>query len=339
MVIILVSFVLSAFAEFRNILRRLPLSKSALVFAVLAAVGLLANLAPPGTTAAQAGARSNADASAGVPERAIPTASFVIALQDGDLAVAFAAQPGGIGRLELTTTVIGPDGKGASGLRVALALVATAEARGRAVPCGPGCYRATLPFAGTPRFGVVTIKRLGHVPSTVRFPFPSRWPPRPAATIVRQATDVFSHLRSVTIDERLGSSATAVTHAHWRLEAPDRLTYAIVGGSQAVIIGNRRWDRDPGQRWVASPQTPVPQPTSAWGSAPRRAALLGSGRVDGRAVWRISFVKPGVPEWFTLAVDKQTLRTLELRMIAPAHFMHHVYGGFNDQPQIHPPRR
>ena len=321
------------------LLRRLTVSEAALVVAVLAAVGLLVNLAPPRTS--EAGVRPNLQVglrSAPLVRRSIPAGPFVTAREAGELAVGFAAEPAGTGRLRLTTTVIAQDGGGALGLQLAIRLRSRAESRGSAVPCGPGCYRATLPFTGRPRVALVTVGQRGRRPSVVRFDFPSSWPPPSARRLAREATTVFSRLQSVTLDESLGSSPTNVVNTHWLLEAPNRLTYAIEGGSRAILIGGRRWDRDPGKDWVESPQLPVTQPTPTWSSAPGRAALLGSGRVNGRAVWRISFVETDVPAWFTVAIDKRTLRTLELQMIAPAHFMHHVYGGFNGPPSIRPPR-
>ena len=124
-----------------------------------------------------------------------------------------------------------------------------------------------------------------------------------------------------------------------RLEAPNSLSYDIRDGSQAVVIGARRWDRDPGKRWVESPQVPLRQPTPTWGAAPKQAALLGSGTVAGRPVWRISFVDPTVPAWYTASIDKQTYRTLALEMTAAAHFMRHAYSGFDEPVSIAPPRR
>jgi hypothetical protein len=126
----------------------------------------------------------------------------------------------------------------------------------------------------------------------------------------------------------------------WRLEAPDRLSYDLQDGARAIIVGNRRWDRDAGQtRWEESPQTPLRQPTATWGSAPESATLLGSGTVAGRPVWRISFVDPSVPAWYTTSIDKQTHRTLALEMTAPAHFMRHAYSGFDALLSIEPPPR
>ena len=55
-------------------------------------------------------------------------------------------------------------------------------------------------------------------------------------------------------------------------------------------------------------------------------------------MWVVSFVTPQVPAWFTIWIDKQTHRTLELRMIAAAHFMLHRYAPFNAPLTISPPR-
>jgi copper transport protein len=268
----------------------------------------------------------------------VPTGPFATAGEDGDLAVAFAAQPARTDRVTLTTTVIGPDGNGATALRIDVALASRTETRGPAVACAAGCYRVTLPFRGRPHAAVLTIRRLGHRPTAVRFGFPLIWTPPSGVQIARAATLAFAQLRSVSIDEYLRSNPSYTGHTLWRLEAPDRLTYTTVGGPQGVIIGNRRWDRGPGQKWVESPQFPVHQPTATWGAAPRQVALLGSGRVDGRDVWRVSFVDAQVPAWYTAEIDKLTLRTLAVQMVAPAHFMSHTYFGFNTPQKIRPPR-
>jgi hypothetical protein len=55
-------------------------------------------------------------------------------------------------------------------------------------------------------------------------------------------------------------------------------------------------------------------------------------------VWRVSFVDPSVPAWYTAAIDKRTYRTLAVEMTAPAHFMRHVYSGFDEPASIEPPR-
>jgi copper transport protein len=322
------------------LLRRLTLPELGLVAVVLAAAGLLVNLAPPRSSVASAGLAPvpAATPSAPLDHAAIPTGAFVSAREDGDFAVGLAAQPDGIGRIALTATVIDGNGNGANGLDIGMRIVsARGDDRADAAPCGAGCYRAAVPVAGQPREAILTIGRPDGRTADVRLAFPSRWPPPAATRLVRDATRVFRHLRTLQIDERLASGGTHVTRTVWRLQAPDRLSYAIRDGSRAVIVGNRRWDRDPGKRWVESPQTPLRQPTPTWGSAPARAALLGSGTVTGRPVWHVSFVDPSVPAWYTASIDKRTHRTLALEMTAPAHFMRQVYTGFDAPLEIVPP--
>jgi hypothetical protein len=53
----------------------------------------------------------------------------------------------------------------------------------------------------------------------------------------------------------------------------------------------------------------------------------------------VSFFDPKTPAWFTVVLDRQTLRTLDLRMVTTAHFMHQVYGAFDATPAIRMPRR
>ncbi|MDX6486017.1 MAG: copper transport protein [Gaiellaceae bacterium] len=317
----------------RSSVVRLTVGGGALAAVAVAAVGLSTKLAPQRANAAQALVPAR------VLAKDVPTGPFTSAREDGDLAVGFAAVPSRAGHIALTATVIGSDGKGATALHIGIALVSKIERHGSAVACAPGCYRVTLPFVGRPTEAVVSIRRPGHRPSAVRFNFPSIWTPPSGVQIVRAATAAFLRLRSVTIDEYLRSSLAYTAHTRWRLEAPDRLTYtAVRGGAQGVVIGNRRWDRSTSGKWVESAQLPLHQPTPTWGSAPLRAALLGSGRVDGHEVWRVSFVDPNVPAWYTAAIDKRTLRTLAVQMVAPAHFMRHTYFGFNTAPTIRPPK-
>jgi hypothetical protein len=108
------------------------------------------------------------------------------------------------------------------------------------------------------------------------------------------------------------------------------------GGSDAIIIGDRRWDRDsPGGKWERSSQTPLRQPVPFWTSV-NDAHLLGTTRVAGRPAWRVSFYDAQIPAFFAIAIDKKTLRTLDLGMTTAAHFMHHRYTGFNAPVTIAP---
>jgi hypothetical protein len=160
-----------------------------------------------------------------------------------------------------------------------------------------------------------------------------------AAAIVARAGRVTRSLRSLVYVESLRSGPTGGLLTMWRLKAPHDLQYTIRGGADAVVIGERRWDRDrPGAPWRRSQQLPaitVPEP--AWGSVATNAHLLGTSSVNGRPVWVVSFVNPTTPAWFTAWIDRTTYRPLQLRMTAAAHFMFHRYLQFNGPVRITPP--
>jgi copper transport protein len=260
-----------------------------------------------------------------------PDAPLVLAQEAGDLAVGLALRPAG-GRLLLTATVIGGDGLGAAGVGVRFVVATAAGARSvRAANCGDGCHRAQVALRSRPRTIEVDLDEPGQATKRLHFTLPAEWPPPKATALARHATQVFRHLQTLVIHERLASSPANFVVTTWRLQAPDRLSYVIRGGSQAVLVGTKRWDRaSAGARWQQSSSTDLPQPTPPWIMAPAHAALLGSSTVRGHAVWIVSFLEPSTPAWFKLAIDKKTMRTLELRMVAPAHFMHQRYSGFNN---------
>jgi hypothetical protein len=136
----------------------------------------------------------------------------------------------------------------------------------------------------------------------------------------------------VVIHEHLASRSRNAIDTVYHLEAPNRMTYDIAGGPDAIVIGKTRWDRDSSTApWQRSEQEPLRQPEPFWGSDPRRnARLLGPGR--------LSFYDPKLPAWFELNVDPRTGRLLALRMTAEAHFMRHRYSGFDKPFRIAPPR-
>ena len=145
-------------------------------------------------------------------------------------------------------------------------------------------------------------------------------------------------LHSLTFHEHLASDAVHETTSTWRIEAPDRLAYQVLGGYAGIVVGDRRWDRSPtAKRWVPSAQSRLTQPVPSWVRV-TDAHVLGTAIVGGRSAWRISFFDPGTPAWFTVAIDRKTFHTLDSRMTTTAHFMHDVYSSFDTTPAILPPR-
>ena len=265
-----------------------------------------------------------------------PARAIVFAREDGANALGLAVLPKGR-HLSLQASVVGPDGRGVAGLSLRFAVTMQTRRVIRAVgaSCGLGCYAAGI-AAGSPRRITVTIG-----PSRRRFEFalPRAWPPADATALVRRSGRVWRNLRALVSHERLGSDPRHAIRTVYRMVAPDRLSYEIAGGAAAVVIGNRRWDRASATgSWQRSSQHPsLPQPLPFW-SGVRDAHIVASPSVRGRRVWRITFFDPRTPAWFTALLDRQTLRTLDLRMVTAAHFMHDVYGPFNQPLPLRPPR-
>jgi len=261
-----------------------------------------------------------------------PDGAVVFSRELGSDALALGVVPRG-GHVLLQASVLGPQGVGVSGLTVAFT-VDGAHASG--TPCGPGCYRATPAATGRP--STVSVELQGRPATRWQVTLPSSWPPQDGSALLARAGRVWRSLRSLSFRESLGSGAGHVVRSTWQLQAPDRLAYQIEGGSAAVVVGSRRWDRATSSGpWVKSPQTPVTQPVPFWVSV-RDAHVLGTTTVNGRRAWHVSFFDPGTPAWFDVALDRRTLRTLELRMITTAHFMHDVYSSFNTAPAVKAPR-
>jgi hypothetical protein len=259
-----------------------------------------------------------------------PQGATVLAREAGTRALGLALLPGAGGSL-LRVSVLSGVGPGAAGLDVSVRFAGGAAL---ALPaCGAGCYQATVPSRAVRSHLTV---RLGSVAYPFTLPASLHLPDGTA--IVARATAVWNALKTLVWHERLAASPTDALHTVYRAVAPDELSYTIADGSAAVIIGHERWDRStPTGRWVRSPQDPaIRQPLPFWVSE-TDVRVLGAGTVAGQGVWVVSFFDPETPGWFEARISKRTYRTLELSMIAVAHFMHHVYGPFDAPFRLHPP--
>jgi hypothetical protein len=255
-----------------------------------------------------------------------PKGAVVFSRPEGSDVLALGVVPGR--KLKLQASVLGGQGEGVSGLNVSFR-VGGRKAAG--VPCGAGCYDASVKSASPPKVVDVTVKRDSGT-TTWRVPMPRAWPPADASPIVARATREFRALRSVAVRDWLASGPGQSLFTRWTLVAPNRLKYQVKNGSSAVIIGDRRWDKLPGGKWEESAQTPIRQPAPFWRSW-RNAYLLD----DSKSAWHVSFFDPKTPGWYELLIDKDTTRVLELRMHATAHFMREVYSRFNAHVTVTPP--
>jgi hypothetical protein len=304
---------------------------------VIVAVLLARTPGPVSTTPASAAAPAQ-PASTSKPKPAAlrrfpapPPSAVVFTRQDVGTVLAFAVTPGR-GVLRLQASVLGPTGRGTSGLRVSF----TSGGRSAAgVACGAGCYRASLPIAHPRTVGMIVAGR--GLDTVWRQKLPAVWPAADATALVERAGRSWRSLHSLAFVEHLASDPRHAITSVWRVGAPDRAAYQVLGGYAGIVIGGHRWDRAPGGRWIESAQSaPLTQPVASW-TAVANAHLLGSGRIGGRPVWVVSFYDRTIPAWFKVSIDKSTSRTLDTEMMATAHFMHDTYGSFDRARPITPP--
>jgi hypothetical protein len=288
--------------------------------AAIALAALLLHGTPGPVSTAPAAVSAAAAPAPATPSRfpAPPANAVVFSREDGPDALALAVVPRGKNVLA-QASVVGQQGTGASGLRVSFGAV-------RATACGAGCYRATLPRRRAIDLHVGDLHWLVALPA--------HWPPPDASALVARAARVWRSLHTLAFSERLGSDATHVVVSEWRVVSPDRLAYRLGDGYQSVIVGGRRWDRAPHGRWIESAQTVrLKQPVPFWQSATDARVVA-----ETPTTVRITFFDPKTPAWFAIVVDKRTFRTLDLRMITTAHFMHERYGSFDAPLAVAPPK-
>jgi copper transport protein len=285
--------------------RRSVAGEVAVFLGVIVAVAILTAL-PPGRRV------QSAPAAVPVTRPSVPAAdATVLAQQDGKLAATISVRPSGA----TVVGFIGSDGRPAD--------VGTVRIDGRqSGSCGVGCYR------GEARGRIVKVTHGGR---TLRFDLGLR---KPADDFVARATRTFFSLETVRYEETLTAGLGTTVNTTWTEVAPNRLSYVIAGGAKAVVIGAKRWDFAPGDRWREGQSVVLPMPTPTWGSVVKNAHILRTGKKTVVA----SFLDPRSPAWFTVTFDRKTFRPITLQMTAAAHFMHQRYTAFNAPLKIVPPQ-
>jgi len=283
-------------------LRTSALFEVTVIGSIVVAVAVLTEL-EPGVAAARVTTTTIPAAAAPVLP---PRSAVVDARELGSLAVGVARVPG-----SATVTLVDSDGTAASGRAVQIDGRQTAD-------CGAGCYR------GAASKGVLHVTVDG---STLAFDLPDRLPD--ASALLRTTTKAYRSSRTIIFDETLRSSPANAQTTRFTVVAPDRLSYAIHGGSSAIVIGGRRWDRERvSAPWLESQQTPL-QVTEPYWSSPTNVHEIAPGV--------LTFLDRRIPAWFQ--VELTGSRPSRMRMTAAAHFMVDRYVGFDVPATVSPPSR
>jgi copper transport protein len=291
-------------------LRTVTLAELLVLLVIVGAVGTLTDLQPGAARATTPKPRPPRVAQ---PPPAPPRGAFVDAGQAGPLAVGFAYKDG-----RAIVTLTNGNGDGDTDTPVAIDGQPGED-------CGRGCFAATTP-------GPDVAVDVGG--TSLRFHVPR--PLRPATAEVNRLRLNYDSLESLVIHERLSAGPGSLQVSVFRQQAPGNLAYVITAdsneklvGTQGIVIGDRRWDKLPGGRWLPGPQSPLTLPKAYWTASARNAYFT--------AADEVTFYDPTFPAWFRLRFDPATGRVLTLRMVSTAHFMHHVYSDFNRPVSISPP--
>jgi len=215
--------------------------------------------------------------------------------------------------------------------------------------CGAGCM--LLALAGFRPVLVAYVSGGGHAYSVA---LPIRYEPG-ASGLARQLLATVegsaSRLRSVEIDETLGSGTGAPEVTAYQVAAPDRFAYQLSHDGRPVsdttIVGTHEWTRSAGSRsWQASVYGGGGPPFSAagylgwWTPFVGQPQLLDRFRVRGdeRAdVATVSRIPDLGTVWLQIAIDVTHRRVLHIGMITTAHFMTQTWSAFDHAAPIEPP--
>ena len=172
-----------------------------------------------------------------------PKGAIVFSREDGSNILALGVVPGK--KLGLQASVVGEQGEGVAGAKVSFDVDGTKR---EGVVCGAGCYRATAAVARAPKRVVVRVVHADGSVTTWPVRVPTQWPPPDASSIVSRATHTYKTLQTLVIHDRLASDPKHFVVTRWQIVGPNRLSYQVTDGAAAVIIGNHRWDKVPGQQ-------------------------------------------------------------------------------------------
>ena len=123
--------------------------------------------------------------------------------------------------------------------------------------------------------------------------------------------------------------------------APDAVSYHIDTGTQAVIIGQTRYNLSPGRNWE---KTEMPAelryrfPAFLYSQGATGVTQLGQEQVDGVECDIVVFHLPASDAYFRIWMGTEDLLIRKLTMMAPGHFMTSTYSDFNVPNSIKPPQ-
>jgi hypothetical protein len=320
---------------------RLLATEPILGIGVVVAAALLLAYAPPIDLAEQVAAVRSGPAPSVVRDASAVGSQLSVAAEAGSDIVNALVSPGRGGVSVEVRTLDALEQPVALPLRIAGAT--------GAAPCGAGCTRVAL--AGSPAALVVSVRARGR---GYRVVLPVRYEPGQegvARQLLASVERSAGKLRSVAIDETLGSGTGAPEVTAYHVATPDRFAYRLSHDGRLVsdttIVGTHEWTRDAGsERWKTSvyggggPAFSAAGYLGWWTPFAGQPELLDRFRVGGEERADVATVSR-IPDlgtvWLRIAIDVTHRRVLNIRMITVAHFMTQAWSAFDHAPPIEPP--
>ena len=172
-----------------------------------------------------------------------------------------------------------------------------------------------------------------------------------AQAVFERGRAALTALHRVRYRESLGDGQGHLAFAEWAVSdgtdgAPAASSYRAPGGTEAIVVGDRRWLRRPGTGWETGAAAPVVPPAD-WGgdyAAATGFRLGGEETVDGEPCRIVTFAVPEQTEprrlaaaWYAWWVGTESGQIRREAMVSRNHYMLHEYADFDAPLAIAPP--
>jgi copper transport protein len=296
-------------------------------------------ITPPPATSGQEAALSGGEAR-----------SVVLAGLAGDLRVRLTLTPAQAGWYRYEVTIEGGALPSPRDTRVMLRLAKLDEdlapttiALAPKEPAHYGAEGGELALPGWWQVDVV-VRRGGRPDVTTTFPLrlgESRARPDPAAQrLLQRAVQTGARLRAWRETEQITDGNGGVVVTHYEAVPPDRMRYQTSGGTEVIMIRDKRYDRSDHGTWEQVPLTPpltVSGPAVYFREA-EHAALGRRSPCDQEVCQIVFWDLSGSSTAFAGWIGTQTGRAHQVLMVAPSHYMTLQYRDFDVQFQISAPK-
>ena len=153
--------------------------------------------------------------------------------------------------------------------------------------------------------------------------------------LLQQADAAMNRLSSLRERNNINGTITLPDY-----NAPGRMRYAVIGGGESVIDGDRQWYRRDDSPWRDQPRTAGFRfPEFRYADDPAGVRIEGVHQLAGRPHHLVSFysARDDAEYWFW--IDEETRHLSRLVMnVPPSHYMVSIFDGHDDTEEIPVPR-